>query len=738
MYINRKNEKEIIEKYIDNDKNVMFINVKGSSGFSAFLNEQLGKHKTYHIIYEDRSIESLMEKLIKLMKPGEIKNIISYANKEYGEYDKSFLSALASQNIPFIGEVLATINEGKRGINYLNSNFEILSTSIIECFREISRNEKVGILIDKAQFLNESDFDFIHKLSQIKNVFLIIAYTSFTDNIRKLKLKMSAYEELTFGHPNSYTIVELSKQFKHEISKEEAEALLIDKDYNIHKILFYIKEADKNLTISELDNEIISILNILTNGIEITELEKIISFDTNTLHIETDITEALKKLIEYGVIKQQESILYLCTSALRDDNIKCSQADIFYYKDLILKYYSKENSESISKAEICYELANDLNLNSQDWLERILVYKMRIDLPFEAKLISYIKDNKKLQIIAYTYLRLYTDAKREMKELKKQEKLKLEWEELFAVLLNRCRKHKKAEKKILTCLAEDPNNYVLKAFLISNYIHTEQLDKARKLYKIEKNNLKDTSADKNAGYFFRNCGAAFWDDLTPFKDALKIFENFKDEFGTITTMCNLVTRKMILDRNVSQSPKFRELENKIQKFGNNNMHIFYNDWAIAELLDRNFDYCHKLLNMAHAYSHSLMPNIFIKINEACSLVYESKFSEALNIIDAIEDDVEEISIERVKQKYYINKALVYYANNKLSTNILEKCKQYPDRYNKNLTYTKIQFYQNRLEANQCYITEDFTKCYCPCYLEYWYINPLQLLSQETIDEVLSI
>ena len=41
----------------------MFINVKGSSGFSAFLNEQLGKHKTYHIIYEDRSIESLMEKL---------------------------------------------------------------------------------------------------------------------------------------------------------------------------------------------------------------------------------------------------------------------------------------------------------------------------------------------------------------------------------------------------------------------------------------------------------------------------------------------------------------------------------------------------------------------------------------------------------------------------------------------------------------------------------------------------
>lgn len=132
---------------------------------------------------------------------------------------------------------------------------------------------KVGILIDKAQFLNESDFDFIHKLSQIKMFFNYCIYIIYRQ-YKKTEAENECIWRIDFGHPNSYTIVELSKQFKHEISKEEAEALLIDKDYNIHKILFYIKEADKNLTISELDNEIISILNILTNGIEITELEK--------------------------------------------------------------------------------------------------------------------------------------------------------------------------------------------------------------------------------------------------------------------------------------------------------------------------------------------------------------------------------------------------------------------------------------------------------------------------------
>lgn len=737
MYINRTYEKEMIEKFIDSNKKIIFIDVKGNSGFSSFWEEQLIKYKTYHIIYEEHSMESFIEKLLRLMKPEEIKKITHFANDKYGEYDKSFLSSLASSNIRFVGDLLATINEGKKGINFLNSNFEILGTSVIDYLREISERQKIGIIVDKAQFLNESDFDFIQELSQIKNLFLIIAYTSDTDNIRKLKLKTSDYTNLVFGHPNSHIVVELSKRFKHEISAEEAEMLLIDEEYNIHKIIFDIKEADKNINISPLNKEIISILYIFNNGIEITELEKLILFDTNTLYKKYNINEAVNKLLDYGVIKKQESILYLCNSFLMVNNISCSCADIFYYKNLILKYYSQGHVPSICVAEICYKIANDLELNSQSWLERILIYKMKNDLPFDSNLISVIKDNKKLQIIAYTYLRMYTDAKRQMKILKKQEELNLEWKELYAVILNRCRQHKKAEKKILACLSEDQDNYILKAYLISNYIHSEQLENARKLYNAEKNNTTNISVD-NKGYFFRNCGAALWDDLTPFEDALKIFEYNKDEFGYYTTKCNLVTRKMILNLGVSQSFEFEKLESKIQKFGNNNMHIFYNDWAIAKLVNGDFDYSHKLLNMAYAYSHSTMPNIFIKINEACLLVYESKFEEALNIIDEFEDDVEGISVERVKQKYYLNKALIYYANNILSTDILEKCKQYPDRYNKEITYAKIKFYQNRIAKNQYYNTDDFLQCYCPCYLEYWYINPLQLLSQETIDEVLSI
>ena len=168
------------------------------------------------------------------------------------------------------------------------------------------------------------------------------------------------------------------------------------------------------------------------------------------------------------------------------------------------------------------------------------------------------------------------------------------------------------------------------------------------------------------------------------------------------------------------------------------MHIFYNNWAIAELLDNNFETANKLLDIAYAYSHSKMPQIFITINRACLSVANGEYKKALNIIEEIEHDVEEIPIDRVKQKYYINKALIYFANNILNYDIIEKCRQYPDRYSKDLTYEKIKFYQDKLKSLQTYSDTDFNNCFCPCYLEYWYINPLKLLSTKTINEILSI
>lgn len=735
MYINRDNEIKNINKFINDGVKIIYIDVEENSGFSAFLQERFKDFKTYHIIYENRTCESLSEKLLSIMSPEDIKNIMKSANAKYGGYDKKFLSFLSNQFIPYIGDFLSTLNEGKKGLNFLNSNIEILSSSIMEYFKNISNKQKIGILIDKAQYLNESDFDFIKRLSSIKNVYIIVAYSSKAEDICKMKLKLDSVkcEELYFNHPNTHIVIELAKYFNQEVNREEAKQILVANEYDIHKIIYYLK-SDKNImSFTSLNKAIISIIFICNNEIDNQELIKLINYDKNILSKDNEINCAINDLCECGILRKQNSKLYLYAEYPAIKDIIHSHANILYYKNLILNYYNDINETSVHIAELCYKISNEINIDNEKWLKFILLYKMKYNLPFEKSLVQNV-NNKKLQIIAYTYLRLYKDAEIKIKEVNKKECLDKDFRELYAVILNRCRKHRKAKKKLLECLSEDKDNYILKAYLVSNYIHSEKLEKAQKIYFAEQLNLNNI----DQAYFFRNCGAAFWDNLEPFEQALQIFEQNQEWFGFYSTKCNLITRKMMLDLNKSQSLEFQIIEKELEKFGDNNMHIFYNNWAIAELLNKNYSQAHKLLNIAYAYSHSKMPEIFITINSACLLIRENKLSEALNIIDSIEHDVEEIPVERVRQKYYLNKAFIYYCNNKLNSEILDKCNQYTDRYNKNLTYKKIKFYKKRLLNNTTYTKEDFLRCYCPCYLEYWYINPLKLLSVETIDEILSI
>ena len=737
MYINRENEFKIIKRFIYDGVKIIYINVQECSGFSTFVQERFSDFKTYYINYDGKTSESMIEKLLSIMPSDEIEKVQQFANLKYGEYNNSILSAMANQIIPYIGAILAEINNGKKGINLLNYNIEIRSSAITDFLKEKSKDSKIGIFIDKAQYLNESDYNFIRQLALIKNLYIIVAYSSESSNICKLKLNFESIncQELEFTHPDTYIVTELSKLYNHPITNEEANDLLVSHKYNIHNIIYYLKNYGQKIDISIMEKAILLIMYIIKYEIIIDELIKILNYDKNIFfNKSTEVKKCIDELKEYGILRLNDNKLYLFTGCPIVENIITSHADIFYYKYLIINYYTHKESISIKEAELCYKLSKELKLQNQHWIDKIIIYKMQNDLPFGIELVQNIEKNKKLQIIAYTYLRLYTDAYELLKKIKKKEKLDRDYKKLYAVILNRCRLHKKAEKKLLKCLSEDKNNYILKAYLVSNYIHSENIKGAQQMY--EQESIDFSNIDQ--GFFFRNCGAAFWDDLRPLEQALEIFKYNNELFGYLSTKCNLLTRKMMLDSHRSYSSAFNALENEFLKLGENNMHIFYNNWAIAELLDNNFETAHKLLDIAYAYSHSKMPQIFITINRACLSVANGEYKKALNIIEEIEHDVEEIPIDRVKQKYYINKALIYFANNILNYDIIEKCRQYPDRYSKDLTYEKIKFYQDKLKSLQTYSDTDFNNCFCPCYLEYWYINPLKLLSTKTINEILSI
>ena len=739
MYINRENEFNEIKQFISDDKKIIYINVQECSGFSTFLQERFSGFKTYYINYDGKTCESMIEKLLSIIPADEITEIQQVANSKYGKYNNSLLSALANQIIPYIGGALAEINNGKNGINLLNYNSQVLNSAITDFFKEKTTADKVEIFIDKAQYLCESDYSIIKQLTKIDNLYIIIAYSSNSPNINKLKNYFMdiKHGELKFIHPDTYIVTELSKQYNHKLTDEAADALLTSCRYNIHDIIYnlknYRKKTDIFLSLTQI--AILLIMYIIKYEIEIDELINILKYDKNFFEISQEkIKMDIDNLMEYGLLRVYKEKLYLFTGCQIIDDITSSYIDVFYYKNHIINYYLQKESITIREAELCYKISQDIKLQNQHWLDKIIIYKMQNDLPFEQDIVQNIKGNEKLQIIAFTYLRLYKDAYELLKSLKKKEKLNKDFKKLYAVILNRCRLHKKAKKNLNKCLANDENNFILKAYLVSNFIHSENIKGAQKLYEKESKELNNI----DQGYFFRNCGAAFWDDLRPFEQALEIFEYNQELFGYYSTKCNLLTRRMMLDLENSYSDEFRQLENGFLEFGENNMHIFYNNWAIAELLNKNFETANKLLNTADAFSHSNMPHIFITINRACLCVAKGGYESALTIINNLESDVENIPVDRVKQKYYINKALIYFANNILNDDIIKKCQQYPDRYVPKLTYQKIKFYQDKLKTSQIYNTTDFINCFCPCYLEYWYINPLKLLSEKTINKILSI
>lgn len=734
MYADRYNEFNSINKFISAGVPVIFVNTTLCTGFSSFLNERFSDYKTYHLEYNSQRNISLAEMIIQQLSKKDLETLQRIVNNIYGDYEKKFLSILAESYITGVGSLLSTLNEGKKGPCVYDLNYQLVYSLLPNLFKFLSKNTRIGFFIDGAQYVNKSDYDLIYKLANINNCYVLIGITEPFNDIYKLKsnLKNCNYEEIYFSRPTIELVIELAKIYDYDITEVEAQKLLTSCEYNIYKVNNYLKKQDVDICIGNIEKAIIFICSIFPQELEEQILKQILLSDENLIIDDNSFDTAIFTLSEYNIIEKRFSKLYLCKGNPTTIDIISRLADSFYYKKIVYNFIKCSNSN----LELCYTLSRELCLpESIQWLNKFVIHKLRLGLPIESNILTEIEiqNNTKLLIIVYTYIRNYEKAKIKIEYLKSSEKLSNDYKKLYAIILNRCRNHSKAEKKLLKCIQKEPSNYILKAYLISNYIHQENITEAKKLY--EEDSCNEGTGD--IAYFYRNCGAAFWADLTPFQKAMDLFEKSKDWFGYYTTKCNLITRQMMLKSEDFSINDFKEIENKMAVYGVENMHVFYNNWGISSLLNDDILNAEKYFELADIYSNSKMPHIFIAINQACLKLKKGEYEDAKQLIDSIEKDVNIFPVNRVKQKFYINKALIYYCNNMLEENLLIKCEAYPDRYNPQYTKDIISFYKNRILKNVSYFPKDWESCFCPCYLEYWYINPLKLFSTTSINQLLS-
>ena len=195
---------------------------------------------------------------------------------------------------------------------------------------------------------------------------------------------------------------------------------------------------------------------------------------------------------------------------------------------------------------------------------------------------------------------------------------------------------------------------------------------------------------------------------------------------------------MVLNPSNDYLGSFKKLESSLSVYGYDNMYILYNNMGIAALYADDIPLATMCFQLADTFSSTSMSHLFVTINSACMYLKQGKILDAKITIDSIESDVAVVGVNRVAQKYYINKAMIYFANNLLDDKILQCCLDNLDRYIPLYTTEKVSNYRQKLIQGEKYNNNDWTTYFCPCYLEYWYINPLKIFSTKSIDQILSI
>ena len=233
------------------------------------------------------------------------------------------------------------------------------------------------------------------------------------------------------------------------------------------------------------------------------------------------------------------------------------------------------------------------------------------------------------------------------------------------------------------------------------------------------------------GYLVRNATSAFSGySETLYEEALSAFKHEKDEFGYATTLCN---QGYALCKNGFPEKGFnilKKAKTHLEKFSKIHRHIIYNNLGICYFLLKEYQSAHHFLLAATKLGRNSMPRIFSEINLACVEAVMGKTDSALSRLGIIEDDIKNHKLDRVRQKYYINRLLVeYLSGNKDLTTLICLANKYTDRYFPEHTKKAVQFYKEYINSNSQPQNDKWQQLYSPCGLVYWYIDPLKLFSK---------
>lgn len=753
-YANRDSEYNAVKSFLEEKANPIIINAYHASGVTSFVKCKLSDVFSLffgnRIFYIDAtSQKSLAEMLFICLICSEYSDRLQQiADKKLGVHDSSLFSA-ALAGIPYVGPGLARVTEKQTALPIYSGAYpSVMEEFLVPFFEEYACNGQFLIIIDAVEMLPESSYDLLVKLLRCSKVRIILINELDSKQYDKLENYLFMHEisstaRVDFDRPQIKLVKELGQLYKIAVSTDEAKNIINKTGQNIHSIIKSIREL-KNIPplppLSDAERAIISILHIWEGPIEEGALVEMVAmsalFSINTTEM---CKKALYLLTEREIIiNTSKGWEMACHHNPQVQEVILSVTDQLLYRNIVYNFLVHKQS-GLCNVELRYQLSKKLDcttsLDARLYLHQLLVTgkEATSNLIAEAHLSTKKREDCLLAGVKYCRERRYEDAYRWVDSIPHGQMTE-DTEAFRAVLLNRIRKNKEAEialRKSLENQKVPKRKNLLGAVLISTYIHMERLSDAQKIY----HSMKDAyPSEPMHGYLVRNVTSAYRDyQPTLFHQALIDFKRDGDDFGYYTTLCNQGYALCKYGNPESALTILEQAKVGLEKFSTVNLHIIYNDLGLCYLLLDKYQKAYHFLVLSYNLARNKMPRIFAAINLACTEAVTGQTKLALHRLDSIETEVRQHPLDRVRQKYFINRLLVeYLSGNRQIEFIIDDALRYLDRYTPEHTKKAVRFYSQFIKTGKPSHRHRWKELFSPCGLAYWYMDPLKLFPEGII------
>lgn len=760
-YADRKDDVNIaIPLLTSSSEKILCYRCEPGYGITAFFHRLcylLHSTKSIVCLYAELSdnVRSPLHEALKkvVLKDGALYQTLQlYADEYYGEHTQTLLDSLL-RDLPTMGETLSQlVSRPKAAPIYTGFYSDAIKNLFFHLLKNELAEKTVIFFIDNIQYLDNSSMYDVLALAEMNNVKLVFSCTGNSKLSEKLLLELEIANDLKyldFNEPPVECVQELWENQARLISKESAQVLIHQSEGNIRKLVYSAQHGalPNAQTRTLLANEILILIHTLQGHVSIPELLLMLA-DSPTCNLADadSVTETIHALVHRGLLSSvlQISGTEIFYARVRDENqqiwnsLILNQADALIYQDIVFRHLRRKATHSFEELEQLFELANLISPQSKaQWGRMLLVESLQRGSPISANWIDAVRkmpeaENQFLCAVCLFKTWKYTDALDIIMPLWRHYPHNRNVKILYALTLNRCRKHGDANTQLWELIRTSTDldeKAVLLSITISNSIHSGHENVARNIVKTYRASI---SASKKYGYFLRNAATLFQaDDAKELWDAaLVAFKASEDEYGELTTIVNMARIYIRSGKAIYARDSLEKAYNGLMSYGMEQLHIVSNNLGVSYLYCGDIQNAKKHLRIARLITKSIMPRTYITINDCCVLLEERHENQALTKLLELKSEIDASSLPRLKRRYYLALAGIYCI-----------CEDYESAMNA-LTYAekfKMQsFIQLRQRIRECCMEQktpdilQWNNYVSPAFLEYWVFNPLSIMSENAL------